>query len=83
MNIKRIPYGISNFKSLIDDNMYYVDKTMYIENLEKKDKYQVFIRPRRFGKSLFLTMMETYYDINEAENFEKYFETYILEKTKL
>lgn len=36
MNMKRIPYGISNFKTLIDDNMYYVDKTTFLENLEKK-----------------------------------------------
>lgn len=82
MNLKRIPYGISNFKALMDDNMYYVDKTMYIENLERKDKYQVFIRPRRFGKSLFLTMMETYYDINEENNFEVYFGNLYIGKNK-
>ena len=80
--MKRIPYGISNFKALIDENMYYVDKTKFIENLEEKDKYQVFIRPRRFGKSLFLTMMETYYDINESENFQRYFGNLYIGKNK-
>ncbi len=71
--MKRIAYGISNFKELMDLNMYYIDKTKYLEILEQKDRYQFFIRPRRFGKSLFLTMMQTYYDLNEEENFDKYF----------
>ena len=71
--MKKIPYGISNFKELRNLNMYYIDKTMYIEKLEDKDRYVFFIRPRRFGKSLFLTMLEAYYDINEQSNYEKYF----------
>jgi hypothetical protein len=71
--LKQIPYGISNFKYLIESNMYYVDKTKYIEKLEQKVNYQFFIRPRRFGKSLFLTMLEAYYDIYEKEHFEQYF----------
>ena len=71
--LKQIPYGISNFKDLKESNMYYIDKTKFIENLEQKIRYQFFIRPRRFGKSLFLTMLETYYDIYEKENFQKYF----------
>ena len=82
MNLKRIPYGVSNFKSIIDKNMYYIDKTKYLELVEAKDEYQVFIRPRRFGKSLFLSMMETYYDINEADNFEKYFGHLYIGKNK-
>jgi hypothetical protein len=71
--LKQIPYGISNFKYLIESNMYYVDKTKYIEKLEQKVSYQFFIRPRRFGKSLFLTMLEAYYDIYEKEHFQQYF----------
>ena len=71
--LKQIPYGISNFKDLKERDMYYIDKTRFIENLEQKVSYQFFIRPRRFGKSLFLTMLETYYDIYEKENFQKYF----------
>lgn len=82
MSLKRIPYGISNFKALIDKNMYYVDKTNYIELLEAKDDYQVFIRPRRFGKSLFLTMLEAYYDIKEETNFDKYFGNLYIGKNK-
>ncbi len=82
MNLKRIPYGISNFKDLIDKNRYYIDKTKYIEVLEKKDDYQFFIRPRRFGKSLFLSMLQTYYDINEKENFGKYFGELYIGKNK-
>ncbi|OGO84356.1 MAG: hypothetical protein A2Y22_05250 [Clostridiales bacterium GWD2_32_59] len=71
--MKKIPYGISNYKELRDLDMYYIDKTMYIEKLENKDRYVFFIRPRRFGKSLFLNMLEAYYDMNEEKNFEKYF----------
>lgn len=71
--MKKIPYGISNFKMLKEKNMYYVDKTRYIENLEQKEEFQFFIRPRRFGKSLFLSMLATYYDLNEKDNFDKYF----------
>ncbi|OGO87432.1 MAG: hypothetical protein A2Y24_00715 [Clostridiales bacterium GWE2_32_10] len=80
--MKKIPYGISNYKELTELNMYYVDKTKYIEVFEEKDRYQFFIRPRRFGKSLFLTMMECYYDINEKENFEKYFGELYIGKNK-
>ena len=80
--MKIIPYGISNFKQLINENMYYIDKTKYIEMLEKKDRYQFFIRPRRFGKSLLLTMLQTYYDINEKNNFDKYFGELYIGKNK-
>jgi hypothetical protein len=80
--MKRIPYGVSNFKDLIDEDMYYVDKTSYLEILEQNDKYLFFIRPRRFGKSLFLSMMQTYYDRNEKVNFEKYFGNLYIGKNK-
>ncbi|TYQ14575.1 UNVERIFIED_CONTAM: PD-(D/E)XK nuclease superfamily protein [Acetivibrio alkalicellulosi] len=76
--MKKIPYGESNYKEIINNNMYYIDKTKYIEILEKMPRFQFFIRPRRFGKSLFLSMLETYYDVAEKENFDKYFgELYI------
>ncbi|MGL5087371.1 MAG: AAA family ATPase, partial [Clostridium sp.] len=76
---KKLPYGQSNYKKLIDDNYIYVDKTNYIEKLEKlHDKYIFFLRPRRFGKSLFISMLENYYDINKKDDFERIFnETYI------
>ena len=59
---KRVPYGVSDFERVIRENQYYVDKTMYIPLLENQPDNLIFIRPRRFGKSLFLSMLETYYD---------------------
>ena len=50
---KRIPYGMMNFVAVREDNCYYVDKTRFIEKVEKANKYFFFIRPRRFGKSLY------------------------------
>ncbi|MDQ1350909.1 MAG: hypothetical protein QG657_1211 [Acidobacteriota bacterium] len=72
-NLKQIPYGISNFKDFQEKNLYYVDKTRYIHNIEEKGSYLFFIRPRRFGKSLFLSILESYYDINEKDHFEEIF----------
>ena len=55
--IKGIPYGMSNFTDVMEQNCYYVDKTMYLPLLEDQAHYFIFIRPRRFGKSLFLDML--------------------------
>ncbi|KZL88612.1 ATP-binding protein [Clostridium magnum] len=76
---KKLPYGISNFKNLIEDKYLYIDKTEYIEKIENfHSPYITFLRPRRFGKSLFTSVLANYYDINEKDNFEKLFgETYI------
>ncbi|MDR0938900.1 MAG: AAA family ATPase, partial [Mediterranea sp.] len=71
--VKEIPYGMSNFEDIVTQNRYYVDKTMYIPELEKQANYLIFIRPRRFGKSLLLSMLRSYYDIAQKENFEKLF----------
>ena len=57
--IKGIPYGMSNFEDVITQNRYYVDKTMYIPMLEDQANYLIFIRPRRFGKSLLTLLNET------------------------
>ena len=62
---KRIPYGMQNFEDVIKEDCYFVDKTPFIENIEESNKYFFFIRPRRFGKSLTLSMLENYYDINK------------------
>ncbi|MDR1602527.1 MAG: AAA family ATPase, partial [Tannerella sp.] len=71
---KRLPYGISDFKRIINENYVYVDKTRYIEMLENEtNPNQFFIRPRKFGKSLFFTTLSYYYDLREADNFEKLF----------
>lgn len=71
--IKGIPYGISDFNRMRNENFYFVDKTMYLPLIENMPSYLFLIRPRRFGKSLFLSMMRTYYDILQQDNFEKYF----------
>ncbi|MDR0937863.1 MAG: AAA family ATPase, partial [Mediterranea sp.] len=71
--VKEIPYGMSNFEDVISQNRYYVDKTMYIPELEKQANYLIFIRPRRFGKSLLLSMLRSYYDIAQKEKFEELF----------
>ncbi|GAK56574.1 hypothetical protein U27_03536 [Candidatus Vecturithrix granuli] len=77
--MKLIPYGQSNYKNVATQNFYYVDKTRYIELLEQMGtRFLVFLRPRRFGKSLFVSMLQHYYDCNRAEEFEALFgQTYI------
>ena len=77
--MKKLPYGISNYEELIQDNYYYVDKTEYIEKLENlAEKRIMFLRPRKFGKTLFTSVLENYYDIKKKEKFEELFkETYI------
>ena len=78
MNLK-MPYGISNYEKIINDGYYYVDKTMYIEKLENLPETNImFLRPRKFGKTLFTSVLENYYDKNKKESFEKLFgNTYI------
>ena len=75
----KMPYGISNYEELITENYYYVDKTQYIEKLENlSEKRIMFLRPRKFGKTLFTSVIENYYDKNKADKFEKlYGNTYI------
>lgn len=77
--IKKLPYGISNYQELIEDDYYYVDKTKYIEMLENlAEKRIMFLRPRKFGKTLFTSTIENYYDIKKKDKFERLFkETYI------
>ena len=68
---KRIPYGMMNFVAVREDNYYYVDKTRFIEKVEDSNRYFFFIRPRRFGKSLTMSMLRHYYDINQTGKFER------------
>lgn len=70
---KRIPYGMMNFVTVRRDDCYYVDKTDFIETIEESNKFFFFIRPRRFGKSLTLSMLKQYYDVNMADRFEELF----------
>ena len=71
--IKEVPYGVSDFQTMVEQNIYYVDKTMYIPELEKQARYLIFIRPRRFGKSIFLGMLHAYYDCRTKHKFQQWF----------
>nr|VFK41962.1 MAG: Predicted AAA-ATPase [Candidatus Kentron sp. SD] len=69
----KFPYGISDFDSLITEQYHYVDRTNHIPSIEEAGKQLLFLRPRRFGKSLLLSMLENYYDLNKAGRFEELF----------
>ena len=71
--VKEIPYGVSDFVTIAEQNIYYVDKTMYIPELESQARNLFFIRPRRFGKSVFLGMLHAYYDIRTKDKFRQWF----------
>ena len=73
MEAKRIPYGVSDFVDVMERNQYYVDKTMYIPQLEEEADSLFFIRPRRFGKSIFLSMLHAYYDCHTKDKFQQWF----------
>ena len=77
--MKKLPYGISNYEELVEDGYYYIDKTKYIEKLENlAEKRILFLRPRKFGKTLFTSTIENYYDIKKEAKFQELFgETYI------
>ena len=70
---KLVPYGISDFEQVRKENKYLVDKTMFFEKMERAGNFLFLVRPRRFGKSLFLDMLESYYDINQKDNFHELF----------
>ncbi len=75
--LKKIPYGIANYQELVDNNCYYIDKTAFIETLEAVSN-PIYLRPRKFGKSLWCRTLELYYSQHEADQFEYLFgETYI------
>ena len=69
----KIPYGVADFKTIRTEGLYYVDKTEYLAKMEERDRFVFFVRPRRFGKSLFFDMLRLYYDRNEKANFERLF----------
>ncbi|MBQ9204593.1 MAG: ATP-binding protein [Prevotella sp.] len=72
--IKRLAYGISDFRQVMREGLYYVDKTTFLPIMEETDHFLFLIRPRRFGKSVFLSMLRCYYDVNERETFGKTFQ---------
>ena len=69
----KIPYGLSDFNRLRREGFYFVDKSAYIRTLELCGSFLFFVRPRRFGKSLFLSMLRCYYDLAEKDNFDMLF----------
>ena len=71
--VKQVPYGVADFATVIEQNLYYVDKTMFIPKLEKQPRNLFFIRPRRFGKSIFLSMLYSYYDCTQSHKFQSLF----------
>ena len=71
--IRLLPSGVSDFERIRRDNLYYVDKTKFISVLEGGDSYVFYGRPRRFGKSLFISMLEAYYDIKNKNRFDELF----------
>ena len=75
----KIPYGMSNFERMRTKNYVYVDKTKWITHLEKLDTV-VHLRPRRFGKSLFVSMLANYYDVNATDQFDRLFKGLYIHK---
>jgi len=74
---KPLPYGVSDFKRVLSENFYYIDKTQFIPILEQAGNFLYLIRPRRFGKSLFLNMLDFYYNVNYKNEFELFKGLYI------
>ena len=72
---KKLPIGISDFKEIIERDYYYFDKTKFIENLlEDGFKVNLFTRPRRFGKTLNMSMLKYFFDIEKKDENKKLFE---------
>ena len=81
--MKKIPIGLSDFKKLIEGNYYYFDKTNFIDEIIKDgSEVKLFTRPRRFGKTLNMSMLKYFFDIREAEENRKLFKDLYIEKTE-
>ena len=80
---KRLPIGISDFKKVIEENYYYFDKTNLIENiLNDGAEVKLFTRPRRFGKTLNMSMLKYFFDIKNKDENRKLFEGLNISKTR-
>ncbi|MEA3314253.1 MAG: AAA family ATPase [Campylobacterota bacterium] len=75
MRLKKLPYGLSDFKRVLEEDYFYIDKTSFIEKIETDADFLYFLRPRRFGKSLTIAMLEAYYDIYYKNKYEEIFKT--------
>ncbi len=73
MDYKRLPYGVADYTWIKSQNNYCTDKTMFIPKMEEAGDFLYLIRPRRFGKSVFLTMLQAYYDIEKKDSFHTTF----------
>ena len=81
--MKRIGIGLSDFKHLIEEDFYYYDKTKFIDEVIKDGaQVKLFTRPRRFGKTLNMSMLKYFFDIKEAEENRKLFKNLYIEKTE-
>ncbi len=69
----KFPYGISDFKKIVTEDYFYCDRTDRIPLIEKAGQYILFIRPRRFGKSMLISMLKNYYDVARKDIFDKIF----------
>ena len=79
MNKIKLPYGIGNYKTLIEENYYFIDKTCFIEKLENLyEKTLIFLRPRRFGKSLLVSMLNYYYGSIYKNDFDSLFSKFYI-----
>ena len=80
--MKRIGIGLSDFKELIEEDFYYFDKTKFIDEIVKDGaKVKLFARPRRFGKTLNMSMLKYFFDIKKADENKKLFKNLYIEKT--
>ena len=81
--MKRLAIGLSDFKELIEENFYYFDKTSFIDEVIKDgSKVKLFVRPRRFGKTLNMSMLKYFFDITKANENKKLFKNLYIEKTE-
>ena len=81
--MKKIPVGIEDFKEIINNNCYYIDKTKWIEEIIKdKSEIKLFTRPRRFGKTLNMTTLKYFFDVKNAEENRKLFKNLYIEKSE-
>ena len=81
--MKRIPIGLSDFKHLIEEDFYYFDKTKFIDEIiQDGAQVKLFTRPRRFGKTLNMSMLKYFFDIKEVEKNKKLFKDLYIEKTE-
>ena len=73
----KIGYGIADFETMVQDDLYYVDRTQYITKLENaSSRYIAFLRPRRFGKSMWISVLECYYGLEFKDKFDALFGNY-------